>query len=89
MTEDEANRAPGHQVYGGATSPTYHLVTASSVALGDWTAICGVPVSPARRAHRWDLGAYCEDCETLAGSAMRAQIAHEEAERGPWGHSPS
>jgi hypothetical protein len=80
MSEDDS---PEYRVYGGKATPNYHLVTATSIALEDWTAICGHLVTPARKVHRWGEGdAYCEECEVKAGPAMRAQEAREEAERG-------
>jgi hypothetical protein len=75
-------RAGVQRVYGGKDDPKYHLVTDSSVALGGWWAICTRLVDPGRGSHLWGEGdAYCSDCEDLAGPAMRAQMAREEAER--------
>lgn len=74
--------ATGYAVYGGPNG--YHLVTAASVALEDWTSVCGRPVDPSRKAHRWDVGVHCEECEEVAGPAMRAQLAREEAEKAHW-----
>jgi hypothetical protein len=86
--------APEHRVYGGVKGdPKYHLVTDSSVALGDWTSICGRLVDQNRGPHLWGEGeaAYCSDCEDLAAPAMRAQMAREEAERKRrgWGITPT
>jgi hypothetical protein len=92
MPEDKTNRAPDHRVYGGLKTATYHIVTASSVALEDWTAICGRLVDQNRHSHLWVEGdAYCSDCEDLAGPAMRDQIAREEAShlRRDWGITPT
>jgi hypothetical protein len=80
--------APEHRVYGGKDDPKYHLVTDSMMALGGWWAICTRLVVPGRGPHLWGEGdAYCSVCEDLAGPAMRAQMAREEAERkriGEW-----
>lgn len=71
------DRAGVHRVYVGLEDRNYHLVTASSVALEDWTAICCAGrVDKHVEIHTWDGdAAKCRDCDGLAGDAMRAQIA--------------
>lgn len=68
MTEQDPDRAPqGYRVYGAARTPIFHLVTESSIALEDWTAICGRPVNPGRRTRLWGQeDAYCRECGDLA-----------------------
>jgi hypothetical protein len=82
------DRAGRHQVHAGIEDANYHLVTASSVAQGDWTAICcaGRVIEPNRSHHLWDeLGdAKCADCDGLSGDAMRAQIAEEKTAGSIW-----
>jgi len=77
-----------HRAYGGKTSSDYHLVRQSSVNRGEWVAIDGVLVDPHRGPHLWGEGddGYCRTCEKLAGPAMRAQMALEEAEKRPFGY---
>jgi hypothetical protein len=58
---------------------------------GEWVAIDGVLVDPHRGPHFWGEGgddAYCCECEAKAGTAMRAQMAREEAEKDSLGISP-
>jgi hypothetical protein len=88
VSDEEASQAPEYDVYGGSLSMQQHLVTRSSVDLGDWTAICGRLVDKARKAQRWELGAvYCDECEAKAGPTRREQEAREE--RPPWKYRPA
>jgi len=68
VTEQDPDRAPqGYRVYGAARTPIFHLVTESSIALEDWTAICGRPVNPGRRTRLWGQeDAYRRECGDLA-----------------------
>jgi hypothetical protein len=79
-------RAGVHRVYLGLEDRNYHLVTASSVALEDWTAICCAGrVDKRVEIHTWIGDATkCKDCDGLSGDAMRAQIA--KAAGRAWEH---
>ena len=77
-----------HRVYGGKTAADYHLVTQSSVNLGDWTSVCVRLVDPKRTSRLWGEGGaagYCDECDAIAGDSMRAQMAREEAEKAKRG----